>query len=330
MSEQHHSQAKLNLPGNTTSVHICRALSRSPHPYHRQRAELPHATLRPGATFPAFTSPLRSSHNTDKEGAGEGQAVYSRHASPEKSTESDSGTEADDEHFLKGLPAPRWRPHKGLRGGDGTVSGASSPLVSPAVVNGEGSARTDYMKKFSTPTKRPYDEDIQKAAERFGLKRKAEIGRRCTELGLLLVVGSLVVSSRDIALLVRSWKKGAYDRSIVRGVYLYAIEISCLILINVSLIALYPVRLVIYLASNTSAERRPSIIVPATFDPAPLLYPPALTIFVSLILSVPNQAVLLPNIILSIASLPSELIPTIHSSEACNRLHWFISCIPLL
>lgn len=51
--------------------------------------------------------------------------------------------------------------------------------------------------------------------------------------------------------------------------------------------------------------------------------------FVSLLLSTANEAVVLPNLILSIASLPLQLAPAICSYDTHNTLHWFLSCIPL-
>lgn len=72
-----------------------------------------------------------------------------------------------------------------------------------------------------------------------------------------------------------------------------------------------------------------SFAIPTSIDPAPFLYPPTLTMFVASILSVSNHAVYLPNVILSISSLPSELIPTMFDFESSHTLHWFLSCIPL-
>lgn len=204
VSIQHSSNEKLLQPPKR------RTLSRSPHPYHRQRTEVPHATLRPRAAFPISPSPLRSRRNTDDELSGEGHDNYFKDIRSARSTDSDSGTEADDEHFLKGLPAPKWRPHKGLRGEDGTFSGSPSPLVSPAVLNEERGRVSDYLKKDATSTSRA-NEDVHRATEKFRRKRRTELGRRFTEVALLTVVGAIVVSGRDVALEVRAWKKGTYN-----------------------------------------------------------------------------------------------------------------------
>jgi dolichol kinase len=52
--------------------------------------------------------------------------------------------------------------------------------------------------------------------------------------------------------------------------------------------------------------------------------------FVALLLSVSNHAILLPAVILSISSLPIELMPNFFDFESSCTLHWFLSCIPLL
>ena len=85
-----------------------RLLSRSPHPYQHQASDK--FAIRPTA-FPPEVS-------------------------REHTPSSCSGTEADDEHVLKGLPAPRLRLHKGLRGKNEVVSGTSTPIP-PTVLDEE-------------------------------------------------------------------------------------------------------------------------------------------------------------------------------------------------
>jgi hypothetical protein len=134
MPEQQDSLKERHSREQPRQGQTLRVLSRSPHPYRRQRAELPHARLKPSVTFPTTLSPLRSTQNSADESSGNRHATCRGHEFATFSTGSDSGTEADDEHFLKGLPAPKRRPHKGLIGGEGVPSGASSPLVSPAIL----------------------------------------------------------------------------------------------------------------------------------------------------------------------------------------------------
>jgi hypothetical protein len=125
-----------------------------------------------------------------------------------RSSESDSGTEADDEHFLKGLPAPKRRPHKGLRGGDRVLSGSPSPLVLPAVLNEVVGKGSDYLREGAVPTNCGRENDARKVAEKFRRKRTAEIWRRLIEVGLLVVVGTITTSNRHVGPVMRKCWKG--------------------------------------------------------------------------------------------------------------------------
>ncbi|KAJ3567828.1 hypothetical protein NPX13_g6637 [Xylaria arbuscula] len=136
---------------NDTDADSLRPLSRSPHPYHRQISEL----LEPSSYY------------------------FPRRRSPPPPT--DSGTEADDEHFLKGLPAPR-RWHKGLRGRNETSSGASTPYLVPY---------DDEDRRVIPGAKRDRSSSVQTSAavsDKWRRKRTKEIIRRLAEL---LILGGL-------------------------------------------------------------------------------------------------------------------------------------------
>lgn len=72
------------------------------------------------------------------------------------------------------------------------------------------------------------------------------------------------------------------------------------------------------------------IRIPASFDPAPLLYPTLLPIFVALSLTPFNPKIVLANLILSIAAIPCQVIPFDRLGSSYNSLHWFLTAIPLL
>lgn len=125
-----------------------------------------------------------------------------------ESTNSDSGTEADDEHFLKGLPAPKLRPHKGLRGSDGSLSNSPSPLLSPAILDEDvqrmlGSGRTPSATAIALT-----QEEVRKSAEKLRRKRKVEIVRRATEAAILIFVGSILCMSYEVRELLQLWRRG--------------------------------------------------------------------------------------------------------------------------
>ena len=178
-----------------------RRLSRSPHPYHRQYFELPHSSESFNRSTPSISSPLRSAQNTDDEGKS---SVDSVPRSYQRSTNSDdSGTEADDEHFLKGLPAPRLRLHKGLRGIDGTPS----PLLSPAILEEEIHSPRK-LRQIASLLPEQDGEILRKARERLQQKRRIEIIRRMCETALLIFVGAVVCAGDDIRKALQFWKPG--------------------------------------------------------------------------------------------------------------------------
>lgn len=95
------------------------------------------------------------------------------------------------------------------------------------------------------------------------------------------------------------------------------------------LFLLYPLRIIYQRARTAELGLKDYFSIPTSFDPAPLIYPPALAAYVAILLSKTNPAILLPNLILGIASLPPDLIPSIGSPVGYSTLHWFLSCIPL-
>lgn len=214
-----------------------RALSRSPHPYHHQSHELPHAAEAivyrsgqwplasevigdcPRSPFPPFAvgSPTPPT----------AAATYSY------SNSADSGTEADTEQPWRGLPAPRVRPHKGLRrsghdllpGGERAAvsSGVSTPLdhmsssqlslsrmLSPEVLEQEG--RRVLLSPGSV--KRAVTERDRRAIAEE-VRRRKELARRGVEVLLLTALCVLVGRNGGVRSAVRVWKRGESDGRLV-------------------------------------------------------------------------------------------------------------------
>lgn len=97
-----------------------------------------------------------------------------------------------------------------------------------------------------------------------------------------------------------------------------------------ALIVLYPIRLLLWAYWHRTPAKKLPITVPSSFDPAPLIYPPTITLLVSSLVAVDNSAILLPNIILALCALPRALIPTLSpTSEDVNPLHWVLTSTPL-
>ncbi|KAK8032482.1 cytidylyltransferase [Apiospora arundinis] len=285
-----------------------RLLSRSPHPYARQKFEL----LEPSGSFayPPRDLALRASLD-DKHPQ---RATTFPSITRDASASSDSGTEADDEHFLKGLPAPRARLHKGLRGRNELVSGTSTPLPSPGPFDDD-----DGRRHFSTshaPKKEvPIGKHIRTTAEKS--RRNKEIVRRLAEVLLLGSLGVAVYTNKQARPALHQWR----------------LELIASLGIMGTLVLLYPLRLIIWGYRHRSTSDSPptwtTISIPTAFDPAPLLYPPAITLLVSSLISMDNQAILLPNIILALCSLPASLFFASSQDSTCNSWQWLVTCIPL-
>ncbi|KAK0739757.1 hypothetical protein B0T21DRAFT_410086 [Apiosordaria backusii] len=255
-----------------------RFLSRSPHPYHRQSFEL--------------LEPLDRLVSRDEPFPALGK---------DSTPPSDSGTEADDEHFLKGLPAPKARLHKGLRGKNEPLSGTSTPLLSPAVMEEEG-------RKTSLGINQG---EKRVAAER--VRRRKEVIRRATEILLLGFQGGIVASNRDVQPHAR-----------IYGKRLFAVAAILL-----GLAALYPLRLIIWAYRRGKPSKALPIRVPATFDPAPLLYPFIMPVLISFLVAQNVKGVVLPNLVLGISALPRALFPGSRYWESFSSSHWLFSCAPL-
>lgn len=99
-----------------------------------------------------------------------------------------------------------------------------------------------------------------------------------------------------------------------------------------TLFALYPLRLLRRVRSQPAGvdgKPKSRIRIPATFDPAPLLYPPFLPVLVALSLLPIRPEYLLPNIVLGLAALPPHLIPGYGSGCGFNSVQWLLSLLPL-
>lgn len=98
------------------------------------------------------------------------------------------------------------------------------------------------------------------------------------------------------------------------------------------LYSLYPLR---HLKSSRASAAQSSwslsrLRIPSSFDPAPLLYPIFLPVYVALVLSATNRSLLLRNIVLSLSSIPPPLIPQVDRTQIYSVIHWMITVTPLL
>jgi dolichol kinase len=287
-----------------------RLLSRSPHPYSKQNHEL----LEPAGRLGDNGNQRQRPSKLPKHDA------FTKESTP---TGSDSGTEADDEHFLKGLPAPRPRLHKGLKS-KSDRSGASSPLRTPDPLEAEARFIPPVLKRdvFLASSKT----NVERA------KRAKEITRRSTEVLMLAWLGGMLLSNPGARSLVHQWRRGkSADVSTRRenGAHT-SVEYLAQAGIFSTLLVLYPIRLALWAYRERSPSKWLPISVPTSFDPAPLLYPTLIPLFASLLLAANSTAAhILPNLILSLCSLPRALFPAARAHELYSPVHWMVSCLPI-
>ena len=103
-----------------------------------------------------------------------------------------------------------------------------------------------------------------------------------------------------------------------------------------TLLLLYPLRLLshrIFHGAATAPTEHTArwLRIPSVFDPAPLLYPIFLPVYVALTLLPSSPNILHPNIALSLATLPRGLIPReSRSGLSYSAFHWTITMLPAI
>lgn len=275
-----------------------RRWNRTPRPYHHEEE-----VLRQYDRYGRGTGSSESQSPPD----GQGSVAAS-----------ESGTEADDERpaFVRALPAPHDRPSKGLKTGETDLN----VLLTPSQLDDEGrQLSVDYFQRRKSRREKQEETHEDKAAreleeQRLLKVRIGEFARRSSEVGLVVVMIASVLYGRGV------WQQAVRWRW----------ELASHILIITALILVYPVKLSIVDAQSQAKKLWQRFRVPASFDPATVLYPPLLPVLVALSVLPANPATILPNIILGLASLPQRLFPRSSRLGVLNELHWLVSIAPLI
>ncbi|CAF9915590.1 hypothetical protein IMSHALPRED_002648 [Imshaugia aleurites] len=313
--------------------------SRSPHPYSKVKSDVLQDSNAAACLGNALVSPTVTDSSVTSE-----KNLYTYfdadHRKRRKgySSPSDSGTEADDERgrsSLLGLPAPPIRPRKGLKGSKG--SGTESPLLTPSYLDAESrrlDSKAEVKRRGSLQSQSCTDEETVKLRQKFNQRRRAELIRRVSETILMGAIG-FIACSTDIGWLLRLWAGGYLHSSFLASdIRLGHVPIALLshTVVVLGLYALYPIR-IIYKDHTLSAAKQRSrfyIHIPAAFDPAPLLYPILIPVFVALSLINVDPRPLLPNLVLSISSIPSKIIPFGNDLPWYSSWQWILSIMPVL
>lgn len=175
------------------------ALSRSPHPYHRQSWELLDPT---DHTATRATSIPTHKHEEDIHDHLLPKPSFTKDSTPV----TDSGTEADDEIFVKKLPAPRAKLHKGLRSRHEAASGVWTPLLTPSTADGDPDVTL-------SPTKGRREES-EKRHQATSLRRNRVLVRRGAEVLILALLAWTVARNPTVRPLIASWKRGEFPHTI--------------------------------------------------------------------------------------------------------------------
>lgn len=173
-------------------------LSRSPQPYAKYRPDAPLTTHRTADDCSAISS--YEDKSTDRPRPNDDAASKdffdpdNRKRRKDPKSQSDSGTEADDESgpILKSLPAPPARLRKGLK--DDSKFGISSPLLTPSYLDDITRREVfepQLKRRGSAQSLVSTDEENVQIRIKFVKRRRAELLRRTTETFLLFSVGCI-------------------------------------------------------------------------------------------------------------------------------------------
>ncbi|KAF2759247.1 hypothetical protein EJ05DRAFT_499662 [Pseudovirgaria hyperparasitica] len=298
-----------------------RFFNRSPHPYHRRSASID-AVDRPDDLSTSLDEGTSPQHTGSRERARRPGCLEWTTQFKTPHSSSDSGSEADDESYsvFRALPAPPIKPRKGLRDLAGELDGSNTPLLSPAQVDEDGQKyETSYFQLRRGGIKQSLvDEEAIAARKRYVKRRRAEMLRRTTEVGLNAVIGVIVIRGITVSQTIHTW---------------HSAELVSYISMVPALALTYFTRILFFRPSSHGSEQIPfreRIRIPAAFDPATLLYPVLLPVMVTLSITPAAEHALLPNIILGLASIPPRLVQFGASHHGYNVIHWFISIVPLI
>lgn len=238
---------------------------------------------------------------------GPRQRVEGSSSEDESKPVSESGTEADDENerpnnFVKALPPASVRPRKGLKTGEET----EDVLLTPSQLDEREKKVQGYFDEV--------EEEQRKEREEVQRRRYGEFARRTSEVALMGLILAIVLCGQGVASTAWEWKW----------------ELLTHFATIAMLVVVYPIKLSIVDTQATHNRISERFRVPASFDPATVLYPPLLPVLVALSVAPANPAVILPNIILGLASLPQRLFPRSSRLGRINAVHWLVSVLPLI
>lgn len=286
-------------------------LSRTPQPYRRLSHSL--GTRANGGYLPSPAATPLASDSEYVSFRPSGRAGNGRRT---PRSPSDSGTEADDEavHYMKALPAStvRSKEHKEQ------IPDRNVGLSTSYASHGHGG---DDLHASCAP-----DELVSGG----GLNRN--ILRRCLELLSSLFISMAVLCGPSVYRMAYDVHSGnrlhhtmahpSVLNPLVAALFCHGIVVAFVLTLHGSR------RLLFRTHSDTTRHRIHSCAMPE-FDPAPFIYPIFLPILVALSVCPTFPAAVLPNIILSISSIPRSLVSMRSGAGAIDVFHWILCVLPL-
>ena len=294
---------------STDEAESLRHFNRTPRPYHHDGPEIPESHY----------NGYDEQDTRSRDGVSEQGRHYVREGSDwhRRSGQvsiagSESGTEADDERpkFLKALPPATLRLRKGLKTGEKN----EDALLTPSQLDAEGRRLPEGYFSRKVEEIKGSQEDEKAEQEKLQRRRLAEFVRRSSEVAFMGVTVACVLCGRGVLRAASQWQRELFSQ----------------VAIIATLILAYPVKMSIVDERAAHSKLWQRFRVPASFDPATVLYPTLLPVLVALSVSPANQAVILPNIILGLSALPQRLFPRSSRLGGINVVHWLVSVIPLI
>ncbi|RKF81995.1 putative phosphatidate cytidylyltransferase [Golovinomyces cichoracearum] len=218
-----------------------------------------------------------------------------------------SGTDADDENAKKRFIVAKLQ-QKSLRSiGIHPLSPPNAALPIKAEEVGMRARSTNFHNS-STSTGQKLE--VMKETCR---KQRLENIRRCVEFGLVAILYALISTNQDIRHIFGLYKRELSYQLIITMVMFFSN--ACKIL---------------KFTKSQQCEIRPTRFADLVIhDPAPFLYPPFLSTLVSLVIFRKQPLEFLPKIILAVASIPANLLPSLDGKGCLNTTHWLISILPI-
>jgi hypothetical protein len=168
-------------------------LSRLPNPYHRRKSSL----IAP--LTPLVTNDL---HLSRQEGSPARNGGLGEHSRRNLASPSESGTEADDEGYglvIKALPAPPFKPRKGLRRRSARDDEEGTSPLTPTKLDNEVLRLSDVGIHEPGPREPiPETQESLPARSKATRRRRAEILRRVIEGALVALSGALVLFNQRV------------------------------------------------------------------------------------------------------------------------------------